>query len=118
MNSRPVISRILRVSLRRSFAGVICFAALVSGPTASAGENAPSSATVVAGKLDALKETIAKELTVRMRTNSVKGSYTTVWRQFEDAAIEAAEEVLPRHIPELSGKSFDSGKTGREKNRL
>jgi len=76
------------------------------------------SATVVAEKLDALKATIAKELTARMRTNSLQGSYTTVWRQFEDAAIEAAEEILPRHIPELSGKNFDSGTTGREKNRL
>lgn len=76
------------------------------------------SATAVIAKLDALKVTLADELTARLRTNVVKGSYTTVWRQFEDAAIEAAEEILPRHIPELSAKNFDSGKTGREKNRL
>jgi hypothetical protein len=78
------------------------------------------SAKEVATKLEALKDIIATELTARLSTNVVRGSYTTVWRQFEDLAIEALKEVLPQHIPELSVKNFDGGqaKAGREKNRL
>lgn len=76
------------------------------------------SANEVAAKLDSLKDTIAAEVTVRLSTNIVHGSYTTVWRQFEDAAIDALCDVLPKHIAELSGKNFDRGTTGREKNRL
>ena len=118
MNSLPAIKRTLPLRVGRILGGVICLVAVLSHLAASGREEAVISATVVAEKLDALKATIAKELTARMRTNSLQGSYTTVWRQFEDAAIEAAEEILPRHIPELSGKNFDSGTTGREKNRL
>jgi hypothetical protein len=69
-------------------------------------------------KIDAAKETIAAELTARLSTNVVRGSYTTVWRQFEDLAIAALKDILPRHIPELGPKNFDGGQTGREKNRL
>ncbi len=76
------------------------------------------SAPAVAGKLDSLKDTIAAELTVRLGTNSLRGSYTTVWRQFEDLAIAAFAEILPRHVPELDAKNFDTGQPGREKNRL
>ena len=75
------------------------------------------SAPDIAAKLDSLKPTIAAELTARMNTNIVRGSYTTVWREFEDNAIEALKEILPRHIPELSATNFDGGQTGREKNR-
>ena len=59
----------------------------------------------VATKLDSLKVTIAAELTARMATNSVRGSYTTVWRQFEDLAIRG-EEILPRDIPGLHARQF------------
>jgi len=78
-----------------------------------------SAATVVT-KLDADKELIAVELTARLSTNVVRGSYTTVWRQFEDLAIEALKEILPKHIPELGARNFDGGEAsqGREKNRL
>ena len=69
-------------------------------------------------KLDSLKPTIAAELTARLNTNIVRGSYTTVWREFEDNAIESLKDILPRHIPELSVTNFDGGQTGREKNRL
>lgn len=43
-----------------------------------------------------------------------------MWRQFEDAAIDALEIILPRQLPELTRKDFDGGRaqTGREKNRL
>ncbi len=72
----------------------------------------------VADKLDSLKSSIATELTARLGTNVVRGSYTTVWRQFEDMAIVALTEILPRQIPGLSVTNFDGGKSGREKNRL
>ena len=76
------------------------------------------SAKDVATNLDSIKESIAKELTARLSTNVVHGSYTTVWRQFEDLTIEALREILPRHIPELGVNNFDGGQSGREKNRL
>jgi hypothetical protein len=75
-------------------------------------------ATNIAARLDSLQDTIATELTARLSTNVVRGSYTTVWRQFEDLAIEALKEILPKHIPELGPTNFDSGSAGREKNRL
>lgn len=75
-------------------------------------------APVVAARLDALKESIAADLTARLSTNAVRGSYTTVWRQFEDAAIVALKEILPQHIPRVSVADFTSGEAGREKNRL
>lgn len=78
------------------------------------------SAEEVAANLDSLKDSIAAEVTTRLSTNIVHGSYTTAWRQFEDAAIDALEVSLPRHLPELTVKNFDDGRaqTGREKNRL
>jgi len=96
--------------------GVAILLVLCVGVAAGkAGE--PSPATI-ASRLDALKETIAAEVTARIKTNVLSTSYTTVWRQFEDAAIEALEEILPRHIPELTATNLDRGKTGREKNRV
>lgn len=82
------------------------------------GRAADLSAQEVVAKLDAARDMIAAELTARLGTNVVRGSYTTVWRQFEDAAIEALSAGLPKHIPGLSEKNFDRGTTGREKNRL
>jgi hypothetical protein len=81
---------------------------VVAGPDAS----------VVAAQLEANRTNIASELTTRMSTNAVRGSYTTVWRQFEDQAIAALEDILPRHIAGLSATNFATGETGREKNRL
>lgn len=82
------------------------------------GRTGESSPATIAGRLDVLKETIAAEVTTRIKTNVLSTSYTTVWRQFENAAIKALENILPRHIPELTATNFDSGKVGREKNRL
>jgi hypothetical protein len=78
------------------------------------------SATQVIQKLDALRTNIAAELTLRLSTNAVPGSYTTVWRQFEEMVVVGLREILPRHIPELTAKHFDGGEAnlGREKNRL
>jgi len=78
------------------------------------------SAQDVAARLDSLKGDIAAELTARMSTNRYRGSYTTVWRQFEDAASDALEVILPRAIPGLTARNFNDGRaeTGREKNRL
>ncbi len=77
-------------------------------------------AAQVITKLDSLTTNLSAELTAHLSTNVVRGSYTTVWRQFEDLSIEALKEILPRHIPELGAKNFDGGEAnqGREKNRL
>lgn len=79
----------------------------------------PVVAQVIA-KLDSLATNLSTELTARLGTNVLRGSYTTVWRQFEDLAIEALKETLPQHVPELTAKNFDGGEAnlGREKNRL
>lgn len=77
----------------------------------------PEAAAVVA-KLEANRTNISAELTARMSTNVLRGSYTTVWRQFEDGAITALEDILPRNIPGLSATNFASGVAGWEKNRL
>ena len=76
------------------------------------------SAKEISNRLDALRNSVASEVTASLRTNALKTSYTTVWRNYEDAAIEALERILPRHIPELTEKNFDAGQSGREKNRL
>ncbi len=80
---------------------------------------AEPSALAIAVRLDSLTTNIAAELTARMSTNVVRGSYTTVWREFEDQAIQSLKEILPKHIHELSAKNFDGGEAiaGREKNR-
>jgi len=93
----------------------ILFVLCVSVTAGRAGGSSPATIT---GRMDALKETIAAEVTERIKTNVLSTSYTTVWRQFENVAIEALENILPRHIPELTATNFDSGKVGREKNRL
>ena len=82
------------------------------------GNGAEPKATEVVGQLDELRDTVAAALTARLKTNTVKTSYTTVWRQFEDAAIDALCEWLPQRIVGLTATNFDRGKTGREKNRL
>ena len=91
---------------------------LLSIVIVESGNGAESSADRVVSQLDALKATFSQELTLRLSTNAVRGSYTTVWRQFEDLAITALQDLLPRHIPELGSTNFDAGQPGREKNRL
>lgn len=97
---------------------VVCLALACGRIEAAAQPEGSVSAAAVAGKLDAIHETISAEVTAMLTTNALKGSYTVVWRQFEDAAIVALEKILPRYIPELTAKSFDAGQTGKEKNRL
>lgn len=75
-------------------------------------------AASVAARLDALKETIAAEITTTLKARPLTGTYTTVWRQFEELVIAELERVLPRHVPELTATNFDRGQSGREKNRL
>ena len=75
-------------------------------------------AAQVIAKLDSLTTNLSAELTTRLSTNTVRGSYTTGWRQFEDLTIETLKDVLPKHIPELTANHFDGGQSGREKNRL
>ena len=82
------------------------------------GMGGPAQATDVASILDSLKATIADEVTALLQKTNYDSSYTTVWRQYEEAVIDALILILPRHIPELTRNNFDVGKTGREKNRL
>jgi len=72
----------------------------------------------IATKLDALRTTLAAELTTELQRTNLSGSYTVVWRAYEDAVIAALEKILPAHFPELTATNFDAGTTGREKNRL
>lgn len=105
----------------RRFLGIgapLILVAWFGGIVAFAGEGKQTTARGIAARLDALHETIASEVTAMMRTNVAKGSYTTVWRQFEDMGIDSLKAVLPRHIPSLTLTNFDAGQTGREKNRL
>lgn len=74
-------------------------------------------AAEVAAKLDLHKAAIAEEVTAFLKKTNRQGSYTTVWRQYEDAVIGALVVILPKHVPELTQGSFDAGKAGREKNR-
>ena len=76
------------------------------------------SARDVAAQLDSLKPAIAAEVTAALTNATHQTSYTTVWRDYEDGAIDALCEILPRHIPGLTATNFDRGKTGKEKNRL
>ena len=85
---------------------------------ASAQSTNPPAAHEVAARLDSLKQTIAAEVTAELQRTNLTGSYTVVWRAYEDAVIVALEKILPRHIPELSARNFDAGLTGKEKNRL
>ena len=84
--------------------------------TARAG--AQPDARAVAMKLDLLQPTLAAELTAELQRTNLTGSYTVVWRAYEDAVIAALEKILPAHFPELTATNFDAGTTGREKNRL
>ena len=107
--------------LHRRFFGVLgaCLVVVLAGSIGVKAQTANViSAPEVSGKLDVLHETISAEVTALLKTNALKGSYTTVWRQFEDAAIGALETILPRHIPGLTTTNFDAGQPGREKNRL
>ncbi len=92
--------------------------ALVLGGSACAQPQREISAQAVASELETLKATVATEVATALRSNTLKTSYTTVWRNFEDAAIDALCELLPKHIPGLTAKHLDRGKTGSEKNRL
>jgi len=99
-------------TLRVLFALLACCVGTVAGATGGL------AAADVAARPDELREPLATALAARLKTNVFKSSYTTVWRQFEDAAIDALCEWLPHRIARLSATNFDRGKTGREKNRL
>jgi hypothetical protein len=92
--------------------------ALILFVGAFAGRAAELTAMEISSKLDALKETIVAEVTAALKTNAPKASYTTVWRDYEDAAIDALCIVLKKHVESLTDNNFDRGKSGKEKNRL
>jgi hypothetical protein len=72
----------------------------------------------VAERMDSLREQIVSEVTEAMKASAHTTSYTTVWRNFEQAAIEGLCSSLKRHITGLTDKHLDLGVQGREKNRL
>lgn len=97
----------------------LCLALLGSGAFVAFAQPALSPrASEIVMALDASRTKLAAALTERQQTNSFPTSYTTVWRQFEDAVIEALCDLLPRHVPGLSETNFDRGRPGREKNRV
>lgn len=87
---------------------------------ASAGRAAEPRVAPIIAQLDLLTTNLSVELTEQLRTNVVVGSYTTVWRQFEDLSIATLREILLHRIPELQRENFDAGDAapGQEKNRL
>jgi hypothetical protein len=106
-----------RPGFRRCALALPVLFALLAGNAFADNTHAPTAASV-ADQLAALNDQIAAEVTAELQRTNFNGSYTTVWRAYEDVAITALEKILPKHIPELTGKNFDAGKTGREKNRL
>jgi hypothetical protein len=70
----------------------------------------------VANTLDNIREEIVEHITGRLE--AIEASYTTVWRNYEDAAITAFIEIVRHHIPTLTDNNFQTGVTGREKNRI
>jgi hypothetical protein len=75
-------------------------------------------ANAVAEKMDVLREQVVVEVTEAMKASAHTTSYTTVWRNFEEAAIEGLCSSLKRHVTGLTDKHLDLGVQGREKNRL
>lgn len=117
---RVICRRCSHPEFMRSIRKIFSLGCVILLPFSSPGWAEEVSAVQVIQKLDALKTNIAAELTLRLSTNNVPGSYTTVWRQFEDMVVVGLREILPRHIPELTARHFDGGEAdlGREKNRL
>lgn len=68
--------------------------------------------------LDSSKKEICEAVSTALKKVQVKSSYTTVWRDFEELAIEVICQFLKNRIPELTDDNFDYGSTGSEKNRL
>jgi len=71
----------------------------------------------VAAELRRLRRTITREVYDALKDMRITGSYTTVWRQYEDAAIDELILVLKANT-DLLDENFDKGEEGSEKNRL
>ena len=72
--------------LRLTFA---CWVAVAGGGGAWAQQPEEINARAVAAEFEARKQIIAGAVSATLRTNTLKASYTTVWRNYEDAAIDA-----------------------------
>src|SRR5437899_2700081 len=70
------------------------------------------------GELDKLTRAIEADVTRAMKGAALTGSYTTVWRAREDAAIAAFTHALTNRVAGLTARNFDVGTKGSEKNRL
>ena len=44
--------------------------------------------------------------------------YSVVWKEYEDAAVQAMKSILKSQFPQLGERNFSSGETGKSKNRL
>lgn len=97
---------------------VWCWPVALASEEGRAPADAPLAAAFVVQRLDELRETLETELTAALATNRYAVSYTTFWRNFEDDAQAAFISAVKRHIPALTNCNFDTGRSGREKNRL
>ncbi len=111
-------SRLQTISLRALQSVLVIVAVLSFSIRIPAQPVSQPRASEVARKLDMLKETIASEVTAELLRTNFASSYTTIWRAYEDTAIDALIEILPKHVEGLTETNFDRGKSGREKNRL
>jgi hypothetical protein len=96
---------------------VVCTLVALRVSLLAAGAAGPKVAEV-AGQLDEQKDIISATLGAQLKKQRITASYTVVWRQFEEAAVDALCEELPKRITGLGVTNFDRGKTGHEKNRL
>jgi hypothetical protein len=72
----------------------------------------------VAAELIRLRSTITREVFEALKKVDVTTNYTTVWREYEDAAIAQLIRVLQANIGTLQDENFETGERGSEKNRL
>lgn len=72
----------------------------------------------VAAELHRLRNIIVREVYEATKEVEIASSYTTVWRDCEDAAVREIIRILKENIPTLTDENFDAGEKGSEKNRL
>jgi hypothetical protein len=72
----------------------------------------------VRSKLTLLRHTIIQEVYDALKETESETSYTTIWREYEAAAIKEIIRVLIANIPTFTKDNFEMGDEGSEKNRL
>lgn len=71
----------------------------------------------VAAELQRLRNVVVGEVYDALKEVEIAAGYTTVWREFEDAANKEIIRVLKANTT-LTDENFNTGEVGREKNRL